>query len=123
MVERIALRCGQEEATFLGAPAWRLAALMLKDWGYRAPVGRPLDATFAVRFGDGVSYTGTLKLSRSKRPDLAAWCRTPEAFQQAFAPDLPIKRVRSMLRFFLQAYSIPSTTAKIAAALALTTRH
>ena len=123
MVERIILRCGQEEATFLGAPAWRLAASLMKDWGYRAPVGRPLDVFFSVRFGDGVNYTGMLKVSRSKRPDLAAYCRTPEAFQQAFAPDLPIKQVKSMLRFFLQTYEIPTTTARIAAALAFTTRH
>ena len=123
MVERIILRCGQEEATFLGAPAWRLAALMLKDWGYRAPVGQSLEAAFSVRFGDGVNYTGTLKVSRSKRPDLAAHCRTPEAFGAAFAPELPIKQVKSMLRFFLQTYEIPTTTARIAAALAFTTRH
>ncbi len=127
LVERIVLRCGHEEATFLGAPAWRLAALMLRDLGYRAGLGLSLEVSFSVRFGDGVNYTGTLKVSRSKRPDLAAWCRTPEAFQQSFAPDMDVNRhrgtLRSMLRLFLKTYEIPTTTARIAAALAFTTRH
>ncbi len=122
-VERISLRAGTgaaaEEAVFVAAGTggadvpWRLAALILKNWGYRAKWGRPVNVSFSVRFGDGVSYTGTVQVSRSKRPDLAAFCRTPEAFQQAFAPDLTKKEVRSMLRFFLDTYEIPTSTARL----------
>lgn len=126
-VDRIRLKAGEEEATFVGEAAWQLAALMMKNWGYRCKLGRPTAVTFFVRFGDGVTYSGTLYVSRSKRPDLAAYCRTIEAFQASFAPDLQHRtqrtQVRAMFRTFLTTYEIPTATAKIAAILTFTSTH
>ncbi len=112
--ERISVRYSPaagrlSEATFQGDAAWMMATATAKMWGYSAPAGRPVTIFFSVRFGDGVTLTGEMSVSRLKRPDLAAYCRTVEAFQRSFVPDLQDRAVvRGMYREFLKSYVIPT---------------
>lgn len=108
----------EPNVTFWGSSAWSLADLMLVAWADTLRLGRTARVEFAIRFGDGTSYTGAISISRGirrGRARLAEHCRRLETFAACFCPSANLpedeRKVSAMLDYFLKNYEIGSPLA------------
>lgn len=96
---------GKGQAEFKGPTSWALASIMLEAWARALRSGEDDAVAFAICFGDGETFRGTLAIR--KRRSLAAHCRRLETFRASFCPTLSDTAAAGMLSYFLAHYVVP----------------